>query len=181
MNQFAQALRYFIFGFGGMSIFPTIQTDMKIASQFNKVIIYSISTLVFLYCTVLIPGYINLKKPTNNIMEDIDPTSLWSKGANILMTSHLITALVILSNPPMQQLEVLILDFENGTRLKMKSIILRSLYMLSLLAFCHTVPKFGPIVDFISATTVMANSFILPSLIYLRGINHVILAYLARP
>ena len=120
----------------------------------------------------------NLKKPTNNIMEDIDPTSLWSKGANILMTSHLITALVILSNPPMQQLEVLILDFENGTRLKMKSIILRSLYMLSLLAFCHTVPKFGPIVDFISATTVMANSFILPSLIYLRGVNYAILACL---
>lgn len=174
-GQFINMIVVFIFGFGGMSIFPTIQTDMKRASDFNQVVIFSISSLIFLYAIVMLPGYMNYGSIADNIMMSLSDSWI-AKIANFLMTLHMITALVILTNPPMQQIELLVTQAGDKQDRKLNSFqqkILRTIYMLSLLVFCQTVPSFTPIAEFIGATTVVTNSFFLPSFIYLKIVYQV--------
>lgn len=180
--QFSRVLCKYIFGFGGMSIFPTIQVDMKRAKDFNKVIYLSIGAICASYWAVMAAAYFNFGNLQSNMILSMDKNSWATKTANILMTSHLLTACMLLVNPPMQQLECLLQNFSTSPNdpetnkpplSKFKSILTRTAFMASLLIFCYTVPSFDPIMMFVSATTIMLNTFILPSCIYLKIVCNV--------
>ena len=226
LDQFIKLLSLYIFGFGGLSIFPTIQVDMKKSSEFNKVVIYSITTVCSLYALISYAGYVNFIELQSNVILNLDPKMTYTMLANALMGIKIIMALIILTNPVNQALEDWILSGEKGVKgeevndnnndllletygrvanpsdLKnqldedqetyqtnntvellicgqtltfsnKKAIILRTSYMCFILLFCYSVPKFDPIMQFIGATTVMTNSFILPSLIYIKIVGKV--------
>ena len=55
---------------------------------------------------VAIPGYVVFKSDvSDNIIEQINPKSIFSIISNILLTSHLLFAVVIIQNPIAQQIE----------------------------------------------------------------------------
>lgn len=209
-NELISVFCIFVFGYGGMSIFPSIQMEMKYPDQFNKVVLYSMASLFVLYCLVAIPGYLNYAPNVQvNIISNLDPTSWVARGANLLITSHLIFAIVILMNPPITALEGVLLaaeEQENETddhsekstdksrepflqsavakaskeqhtpsnKFRVKSIILRTVVMLAMLAFCFTLPNSAMLIGgLMGSTTVMFDTFIAPSLIHLVVVNGV--------
>ena len=55
---------------------------------------------------VAIPGYLVFASDvSDNIIEQVDPKSVYSIMANVLLTSHLLFAVVIIQNPIAQQIE----------------------------------------------------------------------------
>ena len=55
---------------------------------------------------VAITGYyFHAGNVAQNILEQVCPTSLWSIAANVLITSHLLFAFVIIQNPIAQKIE----------------------------------------------------------------------------
>ena len=106
LSKFAEMVHVFIFGFGGLSIFPAIQMEMREPRDFSIVNIISMISLCFLYSLVIIPGYVNFEQPsTDGIFVNLDETSALSIIANVLITVHLVFALTIVAGPPMKALE----------------------------------------------------------------------------
>ena len=64
-----------------------------------------LSLLVMMF-VVAIPGYLVFASDvSDNIIEQVDPKSVYSIMANVLLTSHLLFAVVIIQNPIAQQIE----------------------------------------------------------------------------
>lgn len=96
-----------LFCFGGMAVFPSIQVDMKNPKRFTKVVMISISTIVAMMIPVATLGYYyhaGAVKP--NILEQVDESAILSLLANLLITSHLLFAFVIIQNPIAQRVEI---------------------------------------------------------------------------
>jgi len=64
-----------------------------------------LSLLVMMF-VVAIPGYLVFASDvSDNIIEQVDPKSVYSIMSNVLLTSHLLFAVVIIQNPIAQQIE----------------------------------------------------------------------------
>ena len=67
-----------------MAMFPSIQCDMKVPTDFYKVVIGSMISLVSMMLPVAVSAYavyVNEMKP--NILEQINPGKAWTKSLTI--------------------------------------------------------------------------------------------------
>jgi vesicular inhibitory amino acid transporter len=83
-----------------LSVFPTIQTDMKRPQKFSTVVIVSLTAILLMMLPVSITGYaVYGSDVENNILDQLDNHSLMTQTANVLITLHLLFAFAIVQNP----------------------------------------------------------------------------------
>ncbi|XP_073240375.1 uncharacterized protein [Porites lutea] len=163
-----------LFSFVGVSIFPTIQTDMKKASRFPLSVFWAYISVLAMYLPVSVLGF---SRPVT-YGRDITPNILDSVGRGennnvviisqvvlVLVSLQLLVSCVITLNPVSQQLEELC---NVPRKFCFQRCILRTVLMCFILGIGELIPKFGPILSLIGGSTVTALTFVFPCLFYLR-------------
>ncbi|XP_078485504.1 uncharacterized protein LOC100187512 [Ciona intestinalis] len=164
-NSFFNAFGTILFAFGGASVFPTIQVDMKQPDMFPKSVVIGIITVLCIYLPISVAGFVVLgDNMTNaNILDDL-AKSWMLYTVLILITSHLFMAFLILLNPIFQDLE----DFFNiANKFSVRRCTVRVCVVISMLFIALSVPHFGVILSLIGGTTIAATNFIFPPLFYI--------------
>uniref|UniRef100_H2XKS7 Amino acid transporter transmembrane domain-containing protein n=2 Tax=Ciona intestinalis TaxID=7719 RepID=H2XKS7_CIOIN len=164
-NSFFNAFGTILFAFGGASVFPTIQVDMKQPDMFPKSVVIGIISVLCIYLPISVAGFVVLgNSMTNaNILDDL-AKSWMLYTVLILITSHLFMAFLILLNPIFQDLE----DFFNiANKFSLRRCILRACVVISMLFVALSVPHFGVILSLIGGTTIAGTNFIFPPLFYI--------------
>jgi len=166
VTSVASAFGKILFCYGGMSVFPTIQTDMKRPQKFSTVVIVSLTAILLMMLPVSIAGYaVYGSDVENNILDQLDNHSLMTQTANVLITLHLLFAFAIVQNPLHQGAEAALgLD---PVSQKKKCIAVRLSIMVIVILTALLIPDFGVILDLVGSTTVTLNTFIFPSLFYM--------------
>uniref|UniRef100_F6VBN4 Amino acid transporter transmembrane domain-containing protein n=1 Tax=Ciona intestinalis TaxID=7719 RepID=F6VBN4_CIOIN len=154
-----------LFAFGGASVFPTIQVDMKQPDMFPKSVVIGIISVLATYLPICVAGLVVLgdNMTHDNILDELAKTWLLY-SVIILITSHLLMAFLIVVNPINQDLEGF---FNIADKFSIKRCIVRTSVMLSMLFVALSVPHFGVILSLVGGTTVTATNFIFPPLFYL--------------
>ncbi|KAL7642163.1 UNVERIFIED_CONTAM: hypothetical protein RMT77_006723 [Armadillidium vulgare] len=156
--------------FGGASIFPTIQNDMKERTQFWKSVILAFIALLMLYLPVTVVGYwlIGTNVPGNIALYRGTESSLAIKIAIGFEIVHLLGAFLILLNPVCQ-------IFEETLKVSPNFGIGRVLVRTSLVALeliiALGIPNFNLILGLIGGSTITLCSFIAPSSMYMKLVN----------
>ena len=88
-----------------MSVFPTIQADMREPKKFQKVVVISMSCLFFIYSFMVLAGYLNFEHIADNIIKNLDPKAAEIIIANALITAHFVFAMVIILAPQVLAVE----------------------------------------------------------------------------
>uniref|UniRef100_F6VBX7 Amino acid transporter transmembrane domain-containing protein n=1 Tax=Ciona intestinalis TaxID=7719 RepID=F6VBX7_CIOIN len=164
-NSFFNAFGTILFAFGGASVFPTIQVDMKQPDMFPKSVVIGIISVLATYLPICVAGLVVLgdNMTHDNILDELAKTWLLY-SVIILITSHLLMAFLIVVNPINQDLEGF---FNIADKFSIKRCIVRTSVMLSMLFVALSVPHFGVILSLVGGTTVTATNFIFPPLFYL--------------
>lgn len=153
-----------VFCFGGMAMFPTIQCDMKKPRDFNKVVLLSMTALITMMMPIAAAAYAKYNsKIGGNILEQIDRESWLTITANILLTSHLLFAVVIIQNPVAQLIE----SFFKIEEMGFKRVLVRASISTIVLLTGLAVPKFDFLLGLVGSSMIMVNTFIAPSIFYL--------------
>jgi len=153
-----------LFCFGGMAVFPSIQVDMRMPEKFTQVVVISMSSIVSMMIPVAMVGYYFFASNVpQNILEQADPRSFLAIAANVLITSHLLFAFVIIQNPIAQRVEIPFNVKTFGPR----RIGIRSAISLAMIFLATSCPKFDFILDLVGGTTVTLNTFIFPCVFYI--------------
>ncbi|CAK8681446.1 unnamed protein product [Clavelina lepadiformis] len=163
-TSFFTAFGTILFAFGGASVFPTIQVDMKNPDKFPYSVIIGIMTTLSLYLPVAISGFIVFGDRMNqsNILDEMEGGPiLYTVIA--LITSHLMMAYLIVMNPINQDLERFL-----GIEAKFgwKRCVLRSLTTCGIAFLGLSIPHFGIILSLVGGSTVTATNFVFPPLFY---------------
>ncbi|XP_078485499.1 uncharacterized protein LOC100185142 isoform X1 [Ciona intestinalis] len=176
-NSFFNAFGTILFAFGGASVFPTIQVDMKQPDMFPKSVVIGIicecwntnspphTAVLATYLPICVAGLVVLgdNMTHDNILDELAKTWLLY-SVIILITSHLLMAFLIVVNPINQDLEGY---FNIPDKFSIKRCLVRTSVMLSMLFVALSVPHFGVILSLVGGTTVTATNFIFPPLFYL--------------
>ncbi|XP_069161826.1 uncharacterized protein [Procambarus clarkii] len=169
VSSFALGFGAILFSFGGASVFPTIQNDMRDRSLFGKAVVVSFAVLLSLYLPVAIAGYaVKGVDVGDNILLTVDISKGIIKAALVMEVLNLLGTYIITFNPISQMFEEL-LGVEN------KFGLVRCLLRSSILAFevvvGLAVPDFGKILNLIGGSTVTMCSFVLPPLMYMKLVH----------
>ena len=119
---FSLAFGTILFSFGGASIFPTVQTDMKKSSRFPLSVVWAYAVVITMYLPVTVMGFVVYGKDiTSNILNSVKHGNHDTKGVLldivlVLITLHLLFSFVIALNPVSQQFEELF-KLPHGTHL----------------------------------------------------------------
>ncbi|CAI5446061.1 unnamed protein product [Caenorhabditis angaria] len=154
----------FVFAFGGHATLPTIQHDMKKPAHF----IYSIFLAVFLctiyYLTIALGGYFTYG---STVGEAVIPSIqiMWIQQiVNLMIAIHVITTIVIVLSPPIQQVEQwLKLPHDFGV----KRFVVRTLIYWFVLFIALSIPHFGPLLDLFGASLFVMMTLVFPPIFYL--------------
>uniref|UniRef100_H2Z6I0 Amino acid transporter transmembrane domain-containing protein n=1 Tax=Ciona savignyi TaxID=51511 RepID=H2Z6I0_CIOSA len=154
-----------LFAFGGASVFPTIQVDMKQPEKFPKSVVIGIVSVLLTYLPICVAGFVVIgdNMTHDNILDELSKT--WMLYCVIiLITSHLLMAFLIVVNPINQDLEGF---FKIPDKFSIKRCIIRTCVMASMLFIALSIPHFGVILSLVGGTTITATNFIFPPLFYL--------------
>uniref|UniRef100_A0A915DV16 Amino acid transporter transmembrane domain-containing protein n=1 Tax=Ditylenchus dipsaci TaxID=166011 RepID=A0A915DV16_9BILA len=158
------SLGIFMFSFGGHSVFPTIQHDMKHPQHFTKSSILAFVVVFIMYIPITVLGYMVYGDSLKDSIIMSIQSSYIQQAANLFIAVHCILTLTIVINPLNQEIEhMLKIPHHFGW----KRILLRSSTLLAIVFSAETVPSFGPILNLIGGTTVAFTSAIMPCLFYL--------------
>nr|XP_039264190.1 amino acid transporter AVT1C-like [Styela clava] len=151
-SSFFNSFGVIVYAFGGASCFPTIQVDMK-----------NPKVVIFLYFPAGAAGYFvfgNDMKP--NVLSALSPGWI-SYTINILITSHLLMAFVIISNPVTQEIEGFLNIPEKFT---WKRVMTRTIYMLAVLFVALSIPHFNVILSLVGGSLIGCTCVVFPPLFY---------------
>jgi len=158
------------FSFGGATLFPTFQTDMKVPSKFPYAALLSFIGVLTMYIPVSVLPYIAFgSKVDDDILTTLKNLPGNGKAfvttAEAAITFHLLFTFVITINPISQQIEeYLKLKHEFG----IKRIMVRTSVVILCIVIAEAIPSFGAILSFVGGSTVTMMAFILPCFFYLR-------------
>ena len=112
VDSFFGAFGTIAFAFGGATLFPSFQTDMKEPQNFPKAAILAFTCVFSLYCpTSIMPFMVYGASMNSNVLQTIkhqgDTGSVKNLAiaAEVLITAHLVFSFVIILNPISQQVE----------------------------------------------------------------------------
>nr|XP_039263708.1 amino acid transporter AVT1C-like isoform X1 [Styela clava] len=162
-SSFFNSFGVIVYAFGGASCFPTIQVDMKNPNKFNTAVVLGIIGVIFLYFPAGAAGYFvfgNDMKP--NVLSALSPGWI-SYTINILITSHLLMAFVIISNPVTQEIEGFLNIPEKFT---WKRVMTRTIYMLAVLFVALSIPHFNVILSLVGGSLIGCTCVVFPPLFY---------------
>ncbi|XP_065649461.1 uncharacterized protein LOC100209557 isoform X1 [Hydra vulgaris] len=164
-----------LFGFGGVSIFPTIQNDMKKPENFVYSITIGYSIISFIYIGTPLAAYIVLG---DLIKEDLLTTFTYldlfytrhlfrtfCMAAQACICGHVLCAFVLNINPIYQQFEGVI---GIPTTFCWQRVLSRTLWMFAILTTAVVVPAFGPVLSFVGGSFAALLGIILPVVFYAR-------------
>lgn len=105
VGQMIMGLGIFFFSFGGHSVFPTIQQDMKNPKQFGNSIILGFAFVCVLYVPLAFMAYSTYGDSlTDSVIISIQSPSI-QQLANFFIACHCILTLTIVINPLSNELE----------------------------------------------------------------------------
>ncbi|CAD6188105.1 unnamed protein product [Caenorhabditis auriculariae] len=162
--KFFMAYGTIIFAFGGHSAFPTIQHDMLKPAHFSKSILLAYTLITIYYLSVSIMGY---EVYGGSVGDAVIPSIqlMWlQQTANILIAIHVITTVVIVFSPLVQEVEQLL---HVPHHFGWKRFVVRSILFWLVIFVALSVPQFGPLMDLIGASTMSLMTMILPAVFYL--------------
>uniref|UniRef100_A0A914HYS4 cystathionine gamma-lyase n=1 Tax=Globodera rostochiensis TaxID=31243 RepID=A0A914HYS4_GLORO len=177
-GSFFLSIGIFFFSFGGHSVFPTIQHDMRRPKKFTCSSMLAFAIVVAMYVPISFFGYyVYGDSLHDSIISSIQTTPI-QQFANLFIALHCILTLTIVINPLNQEIEH-ILDIPH--QFCWQRIVVRTFVMFSIVFVGLSVPSFGPILNLIGGTTVALTSAILPCLfdLYLhssdnkKGVNKI--------
>ncbi|XP_039263499.2 uncharacterized protein LOC120339438 [Styela clava] len=163
-SLFFSAFGTILFSFGGASCFPTIQVDMKQPNKFPVSVVIGISTVLAVYLLVGLTGFFVLGDDMEPNVLDALPPGWMSYTVNILVTSHLLMAFLIVSNPVSQEIEGF---FKIPDKFGVKRILVRTSLSGMAMFVGLTVPHFDIILSLLGGSTIALTNFIFPPLFYL--------------
>jgi len=172
VDSFFTAFGTISFAFGGASLFPSFQADMKEPAKFTRSAISAFLIVLLMYLpTCIFPFIVYGANNKDNALQTIK--SQGYKGsvrniavvAEVLITFHLLFSFLIVLNPVSQQFEEF-LKWPN--RFGWRRFVLRTGIFLFVLGIAEAVPKFGVILSLIGGSTVTMMAFILPCIFYLK-------------
>ncbi|CAI9718035.1 Hypothetical predicted protein [Octopus vulgaris] len=165
IRTFASSFGIICFAFTGHSLFLTVQSDMKVSSDFNKSLMFGYMGILLIYLPVPMAGYLLYgAKLTPNILETIS-TGPVLHVVQVTFTFHILMAFIILMNPICQELEA---KLKISANFNIKRIMSRSLVMLCIVFIAETFPDFDSILSLIGGSAITILTFIFPSIIYLK-------------
>ncbi|CAG8753014.1 7385_t:CDS:2 [Cetraspora pellucida] len=177
ISELPVALASISFSFGGNSVFPHIEENMKNKQNWNTVVGLALATCAIMYALVAFAGYYVYGDNT------MSPIFLNLPKASLFMTMHvLMTAPILLTS--------FAYDAEKHMKITSEYLspwaefALRTLFRTCLIIACTSiavfVPFFGDFMALLGALSVCAIVFILPVVFYLKlfGFNISILELL---
>lgn len=163
--SFFTAFGTICFAFGGHPAFPTFQADMKEPKNFGKACLIGYLIVLLLYLPTSTVAYmIYGHKVDVNVLATI-PKGPPATVVGILMTCHLIFAIVIVLNPVTQDLERLL---KVPTHFTWKRIVTRTTMMASVIFLAESVPHFSSILSLVGGSTVTILAYICPPIFYMK-------------
>lgn len=164
-KDFFTSFGIILFSFGGASIFPTIQNDMRDRKQFSKSILIGFIAILLMYLPITYGGYFVYGESTQaNIILSLKP-SLLAVLANICMVAHLVLAFLILINPVAQEIENI---FDVPHEFCILRCVVRTCMVLLMVVVGETIPQFSKIITLVGGSTVTLLTFVLPNLFYMK-------------
>ena len=173
LTSFLTGISTVAFGYGGASVLPTIQIDMKDKSQFTKSVILAFVLMLLIYLPVAIIGYGYFGNSVyDNVTRNLEHVSQlpWlTVIIQILLTAHAYCAFLISINPVNLSLENFI---GLNHSFNIKRCASRVLMMALVLFVGLSIPKFGKLLNLVGAFAVSLQSFILPTIFYWKLEKH---------
>ncbi|XP_068244512.1 uncharacterized protein [Palaemon carinicauda] len=158
-----------LFAFGGASVFPTIQNDMRDRTLFPKSVVIAFISLLSLYLPVAVAGYVVQGVDVqDNILLSVDIDNPVIKAAIVMEILNLFGTYLITFNPIGQTFEGL-LKIED--KFGLPRILLRSGIVIFEVIVGLAVPDFGMILNLIGGSTVTLCTFVLPPLMYMKLVD----------
>lgn len=173
VTSFLTGISTVAFGYGGASVLPTIQIDMKDKSQFTKSVILAFMLMLLIYLPVAIIGYGYFGNSVyDNVTRNLEHVSQYpwlTVIIQVLLTAHAYCAFLISINP-------VNLSLENFLQLhhsfNLKRCASRIVMMAMVLFVGLSIPKFGKLLNLVGAFAVSLQSFILPTVFYWKLEKH---------
>ncbi|CAJ0596928.1 unnamed protein product [Cylicocyclus nassatus] len=164
MQNFFMAYGTIAFAFGGHSVFPTIQHDMKKPRLFGRSVWVAYILIVLYYLCIAIGGYIVYGASVGDAVIHSIQWQWVQQTVNAMVALHVITTIVIVFSPLTQQVEDLLqISHDFGWQ----RFFVRSFLFWTLIFVALSVPNFGPFLDLIGASTMSIMTMIMPSIFYL--------------
>lgn len=174
-DGFLHAFGTVLFGFGGVSIFPTIQNDMQQPEKFVTSISIGYFIISTIYILTPLAAYIVLG---DLIREDLLTTFSYIElyfshhlfrtmcmAAQACICGHVLCAFILNMNPIYQQIEGII---GIPTKFCWQRVVNRTLWMIAILVFAIIIPAFGPVLSFVGGSFAALLGIILPVVFYSR-------------
>ncbi|XP_060067512.1 uncharacterized protein LOC132547726 [Ylistrum balloti] len=164
-QKIALALGTIVFALGGHPAFPTFQMDMKRLKDFKKAVCLGFVIVVLLYLPVTSAGYFVYGNTLNdNILNNL-PSGGLSYAVLLLVTIHLLLAIVIVISPVIQEVEMVLHVPRDFT---WKRCVTRLLVVACVLFVAETVPKFNSLLSLIGGSSLTILDFICPILFHMK-------------
>eukprot|EP00111_Clytia_hemisphaerica_P021375 TCONS_00062924-protein len=170
VTSFFTAFGTIAFAYGGGSLLPTLQADMKKPTSFIYAAFLGFIFIFVLYlpCTLL-PYLCIGSKIDPNVLETLETLPGDGKTmitiAKTLITFHLLFAIVVITNPITQLLEE---KFGIEHKFGIKRILVRSINGVLMIGLAELFPNFGPILSLIGGSTLTCLCYIFPAMFYLQ-------------
>ncbi|CAD5113364.1 DgyrCDS2537 [Dimorphilus gyrociliatus] len=153
-----------MYSFSGTVTFPTIQQDMKRPEKFHLSAWVSYTTILAMYMTVSCLGYLSVgSKLQVNVLQNI-AINWFRYIAEILITIHLVFALISNTNPLFQSIEKL---FCISAEFGWKRCVARTTLMIIIIFIAESIPNFSSLLSLVAACGTFLT-FIAPCLFYIK-------------
>uniref|UniRef100_A0A914EAX9 Amino acid transporter transmembrane domain-containing protein n=1 Tax=Acrobeloides nanus TaxID=290746 RepID=A0A914EAX9_9BILA len=164
VSNYFVALGTILFAYGGHPVFPTIQHDMKKPHHFTRSAIQAYTILTFMYLPASILGSLTYGDSLRDSVINSLQTQWIQSAVNIFITLHVIFTLIIMFNPMNQEVEEMLgVPQEFG----IWRIVSRGGVLAAAVLIAETVPKFGPMLNLVGASTMTLTSAFFPAVFYL--------------
>ncbi|CAB3403311.1 unnamed protein product [Caenorhabditis bovis] len=160
----AMAFGTIMFAYGGHATLPTIQHDMMKPAHFVHSVVLSLSVCTLYYLAVGITGYFVYGSTVGEAVIPSIQIPWIQQIVNLMVAVHVISTIVIVMSPPIQQVEQLL---HIPHKFGVKRILVRSTLFWLVVFLALSVPHFGPLLDLIGASTMVMMTILLPPIFYL--------------
>ncbi|GMR54212.1 hypothetical protein PMAYCL1PPCAC_24407 [Pristionchus mayeri] len=160
-NKFFLAYGTIMFAYGGHSVFPSFQHDMKTPKDFATSVISGYILILIMYLPVSVLGYLVYGGSQGGTIITSLQLTWVQQTVNVLITVHVVFTQVIICSPLSLQIEEI---FKVPNKFGLRRVIVRLIIVLCVLFTALSIPKFGPILDLIGGTTITMLTMLLPAI-----------------
>eukprot|EP00794_Sanderia_malayensis_P004240 gene4240-4803_t len=164
-----------LFGFGGVTIFPTIQNDLKEPKDFHIAVLAGYSIVATIYIGIPVAAYF--------VLGDLIDADILTTFANLptysqsklfkcfvivaqgLICGHVLSAFILNINPVYQQIEG---HFGIPTRFCWQRCVNRVMMMIIIIGVAVAVPNFAPVLSLVGGSFQGLLCVIFPIVFYSR-------------